>query len=208
MKLSILKKGVVAVTLILIGVGCFAQPVSDRAVIPVAVTLNQILRLNVTDGGNIEFVFNRIDQYEDGIANAAIYDTRMTIASSTTWEMNLGAEDATFLGTDDPTQTLDLDYVGFQLTAGGNHTFGAELVDAAGANAAVIGLATYPVSVITSAAAPAGNAGDIDDNVITINWECNTNALNTVTGNTALIDADEAPDRYVTNVLVDIESGI
>ena len=196
-------------SLLLIIISCsipsFSQPVSDRAVVPVAVTLNQILRLNVTDGGNIEFVFNRIDQYQNGIPNSAIYDTRLTVASSTAWELNMGAEDATFIGTDDPSNTLDLDYVGFQLTDAGNHTFGTEFIDAAGANAAAVGLATYPVSVITSGAAPNGNAGDITDNIIIINWECNTAGLNTTTGNDALIDETVNPDRYVTNVLLDVE---
>ena len=181
------------------------QPVSDRAVIPVALTLNQILRLNVEDGGNIEFVFNRIDDYETGIPNGDFYDTRLTVASSTRWQLEMGAEDATFIGVDNPANTLPLTYAGFQLTAGGNHTFGAELTDPAAAAAAAIPLAAFPVAVIGSAAAGAAgatNAGDVLDNIVTINWEANTAAILGAT--VPLIDIDQVPDRYITNVLLDL----
>jgi hypothetical protein len=188
-------------------VNSYCQPVSDRAVVPVALTLNQILRLNVVDGGNIEFVFNRIDDYETGIANADIYDTRITVASSTSWQLNMGAEDATFIGVDNPANTLPLGYVGFQITSQGTHTFGAELTDLGTANAAVIPLPVYPVTVVGSRAAAAAqstNAGDILDNILTINWEANTNAAGLLSVVDPIIDINQAPDRYVTNVLLDI----
>ena len=184
-----------------------AQPVSDRGVIPVAVTLNQILRLNITNGGNIEFVFNTITQYELGIVNGPFYDTDFNVASSTPWELDMGAEDATFIGTDNPANTLDLDNVGFIMTESGAHDFGTELTPAA---PALTELAIFPIVpvVIGSAALAPRNAGDILDNTFTINWECNTPALLAVTGNAALIDQTPAPapDRYVTNVLLDLRS--
>ncbi len=188
-------------------VNSYCQPVSDRAVVPVALTLNQILRLNVVDGGNIEFVFNRIDDYETGIANADIYDTQITVASSTSWQLNMGAEDATFIGVDNPANTLALGYVGFQITSDGVHTFGAELTDLGTANAAVIALPVYPVTVVGSRAAATGvttNAGDILDNILTINWEANTATAALLSAVDPIIDINQAPDRYVTNVLLDI----
>jgi len=182
-----------------------AQPVSDRGVIPVAVTLNQILRLNITGGGNIEFVFNTITQYESGITNATVYDSDFNVASSTAWELDMGAEDATFIGTDNPANTMALNNVGFIITESGVHDFGTELTDPAGANAGVIALAGFAVTVIGSGALTT-NGGDILDNVFVINWECGTTAgsMNA----TAIIDQvpSIAPDRYVTNVLLDLRS--
>jgi hypothetical protein len=209
MKLSIVKTISLTITAVLVSLSSFSQPVSDRAVIPVALTLNQILRLNVEDGGNIEFVFNRIDDYETGIPNGAsgFYDTRLTVASSTRWLLQMGAEDATLIGVDNPANVLPLAYVGFQLTAQGVHTFGVELTDPATAAAAAIPLAAYPVTVISSAAAGAAgatNAGDVLDNIITINWDANTVAVNALAGIVPLIDVSQTPDRYVTNVLLDI----
>jgi len=184
-------------------VPAMAQPVSDRGVIPVAVTLNQILRLNITNGGNIEFVFNTIGQYQAGIGVpfSAFYQTDFNVASSTRWELFMGAEDATFFGTDDPTAVLALDNVGFTLDdTPGIHKFGTELTPAV---AILTVLAPFPgAAVIGSAAAPVGNSGDIDDNDFFIHWECGTGVapMNLV----PLIDQDITPDRYVTNVLLDI----
>ena len=44
-----------------------SQAVSDRTTVPLAVNLNQVLRLNILNGGNIEFTFNTIAQYKTGI---------------------------------------------------------------------------------------------------------------------------------------------
>ena len=139
-----------------------AQPVSDRGVIPVAVTLNQILRLNITSGGNIEFVFNTITQYELGVPNAAPYDSDFNVASSTPWELDMGAEDVTFIGTDNPANLMPLAHVGYLIVATGTHAFGTELTDPAGAATAPgIALATFPVIVISSSALAPRNGGDI-----------------------------------------------
>jgi len=190
-----------------------AQPVSDRAVIPVAVTLNQVLRLNITNGGNIEFVFNQIDQYTNGINSgggvagaSAFYNTEFDIASSTRWELDMGAEDANFIGVDDPVNTLNLNNVGFQLVTTGAHTVGAELLDPATAFAGVIALPAFAVTVIGgSAVAGNSNAGDETDNAFRIEWRAGT-AEGTMNA-TALIDQvpSPEPDRYVTNVLLDLE---
>jgi hypothetical protein len=185
-----------------------AQPVSDHAVVPVAVTLNQILRLNVTNGGNIEFVFNTISDYDLGIANSAAYDTDITIASSTRWSLEMFAESgATMTGTDNVANLLDTDYIGFQLEENGAHNFAGQLIDSQTAVGVAVALPAVSTTIITSGAAGAAatsNAGNVLDNIIVINWECNTAGLNAVTGNTELLNVDEDPDRYVTNVLLDL----
>ena len=193
-----------------------AQPVSDRAVIPVAVTLNQVLRLNVTNGGNIEFVFNQIGQYTSGInsggtgSNAPFYTTDFDIASSTRWELDLGAEDPTacvcLQGTDNPANTLALDNVGLQLIRTGIHLVGLELLDASGAFATTIALPAYPPALpIIGAGSAASNAGDELDNAFSIVWRVGT----TEPGMNAVLLINQVPtpepDRYVVNVLLDLE---
>ena len=56
---------------LLMGGTAFGQAVSDRNIIPVAVNLNQVLRMNINNGGNIEFMFNTIDEYKLGISGDA-----------------------------------------------------------------------------------------------------------------------------------------
>jgi len=209
----------------------FSQAVKDRNVIPVAVNLNQVLRMTITNGGNIEFVFNTIDDYKNGLSAAtagtgAMYKTDFSVASSTRWELAYGAEAATFIGTDDPTNTLALNNVGFMITNNGVHLFNATTVVAAPADPnplisvptdnalQVTALQAYPVTLIEDATATAAaNAGDAADNSFTLNWRCGTTEANAViAGNsmnaTAIIDqaVSPVPDRYVVNVLFELSA--
>lgn len=215
---------------IIISVTAIAQPVSDRAVIPVAVTLNQILRLHVTDGGNIEFVFNTITQYKAGIANSAFYNTNVVIASSTGWQLDFGAEDAALMPTDNPTNGaqlpaaivgIPLDNIGFGITSNGANVIASTLITATDlmndADVAANGLGQYGVEptqnpmMVSGVVFALGNGGDVTDNDFTINWQCGIvgatgGAPGLATNGTSLLSQNIQPDRYVTNVLIDIKT--
>jgi hypothetical protein len=197
-----------------------AQAVRDRNVIPVAVNLNQVLRMSIYDGGNIEFVFNTIDDYRDGLsgdvasasANAAtsfgFYQSSFTIASSTEWDLMYGAENATFIGVDDGTtpNTLALDNVGLQIAANGAHTLATgEIISAPTTLGTVVAdLDLYPVELLGWDNTGTSNAGDEADNDFTITWRCGTaeGDMNAV----SLIDQTAVdPDRYVVNVLFELQ---
>ena len=138
----------------LISSAAFSQAIRDRNVIPVAVNLNEVMRMTITNGGNIEFTFNTIDDYRLGLssdqatvlnaqdlssvgsanpvgssgAGAAsatnMYTTDFTISSSVAWKLTYGSEEATFMGTDDATRTMPLNNVGFFMNETGAHQFG------------------------------------------------------------------------------------
>jgi hypothetical protein len=223
--------------LLLFCAGLFAQAVKDRNVIPVAVNLNQVLRMTVTNGGNIEFNFNTIDAYKSGLsgdvatttadvaapaniaASEGLYQTDFTVASSTRWNITYGAEMATFIGTDNPANTLTLDNVGFSITSTGAHTFetgiaqgttdAEELWSTATASATeVTALEAYPVVIIEDNDSPTdANAGDATDNAFTLAWRCGTTEGTTTPMNAAaLIDQQPSPtpDRYVVNVIFEL----
>jgi hypothetical protein len=203
----------------------FSQAIKDRQVIPVAVNLNQVLRMTIINGGNIEFVFNSIDDYEFGLSGAAgnpgdnFYITDFTVASSTRWELTYGSEQATFIGTDDPGNTLALNNVGYTLASTGNHAFdvalagnpAAELWSAPTLGGTVVaGLAPYPLVLITDNTVAAANAGAGDDNAFQIVWRCGT-AEDDATATPSMNDTDilnqdpsPYPDRYVTNVIFEL----
>jgi len=206
-----------AIGAVLAQTAVYAQPVHDRGVIPVAVTLNRVMRLNITSGGNMEFVFNSIKEYENGLNSggaSAFYRTSFYVAASNDWNLVMGAEDATLLPTDHiaavagiPTNSMALNNVGFNIThvAGGlaNANYA---IPAAGFPTTVAALAQYTGAaplVITSAAAPAGDAGDAVDNSFQINWRAGT-AEGTMSAVT-ILHANIFPDRYVTNVFMDIQ---
>lgn len=213
--------------LLLCGATIFAQAVKDRNVIPVAVNLNQVLRMTITNGGNIEFVFNTIDDYKNGISAEAgkpgdgMYITDFTVSSSTRWLLTYGAEQATFLGTDDPSRTFDLNNVGFTITNNGLNSFEsaagskgstatASLFSVPTKNASqVAALQAYPVVLIEDNNTVNANAGDAADNSFTLNWRCGTAEGTTATvpmNQVKLIDQSPSPtpDRYVVNVLFDL----
>ena len=200
-----------------------SQAVSDRNTIPVAVNLNRVLRMSVNTGGNIEFTFNTIDDYKNGLSGDAntsaaanpgggagavagsesMYITTFTVAASTKWTLQYGAEEATFIGVDNPASTLALNNVGFNLASTGTHAFGTELVSAPTTGGTVIAdLDVYPTALIADGANAAANAGDATDNAFTMTWRVGTaeGDMNAI----KLIEQSATPDRYVTNVLFNL----
>lgn len=199
-----------------------SQAVSDRNTIPVGVNLNRVLRMTINTGGNIEFTFNTINQYKSGIsgdqatsasqgraAANPMYITTFDVASSTKFRIDYGAEDATFIGVDNPGNTgLALNNVGYSIVSGGAHAFGTELTSTpTNDGAEVAALETYPTILMTDGGNAAANAGDATDNSFTMTWRCGTaegTGLTTPMNQTALIEQGLTPDRYVTNVLFNL----
>jgi len=214
--------------LLFCGLTVSAQAVKDRNVIPVAVNLNQVLRMSISNGGNIEFVFNTINDYKDGLSatnaiSGTMYETNFSVSSSTRWKLTYGAETASFQGTDNPANTLALDNVGYLLTESGAHDFEAgnkgattaELYSApTNGGAEVAALEVYPQVLIEDndqvGADAASNAGDASDNVFQMSWRVGTKEIGATVAKTmnpvALIDQSPSPaaDRYVANVLFEL----
>lgn len=205
-----------AIALIITG-AAFAQPVSDKAVIPLGVTLNQILRLHVIDGGNVEFVFNTMNEYNFGIPNSAFYDSRVVIASSTDWQLHLGAETALMTATDNALNAgITVNNIGFIISwmgsntccaAGDMVTMGAPYLNS---NATANGLLLYTGGagdvVLTKGAL--ANGGDVVQNAFTISWQCGTQigGGTSLMANTSLLVQSPVPDRYVDNAFLDLEA--
>ena len=229
-----MKKLTISVVALLIFQFSFGQAVRDRNVIPVAVNLNQVLRMTISNGGNIEFTFNTIDQYKNGIsgdqatstsagtvAANPMYVTDFIVASSTRWLITYGAEELTFIGTDNPANTLTLDNVGFSIVNSGTHTFetggakgttaGEELWSIPTNSATeVAALQAFPIVLIEdNDSGTQANAGDETDNAFQLVWRCGTveaQGLTTPMNAQNLIDQQPSPtpDRYVVNVLFDL----
>lgn len=148
--------------------------VSDNAVIPVSVTINSVLRLQVTSGGNIQFVFNTMTEFTSGIANSDRTNTKFNVASSRPYTVAIDTPEDEFLGISTGT-SISLGLVQFLIDATGGtgtttQTSATALAD--------------DLTIVTGAAAEAnGN--------YLIKWEAGTGSIK-ATGKT--------PDTYVTNV--------
>jgi hypothetical protein len=181
--------------------------VDDRAVIPVAVTLNSILRLNVVSGGNIEFNFNTLNDYTTGIPTSPAHQTELTIASSVNWELAMYTEDATLIGTDDAggLNTLALNNIGYRISYAGNGVIGDYLIPSLADTRALIA-GEVPV-IGSSAPATISIAGDINKNSFIVHWRCGTggvggaDAASDMIGQNILQQSAKA-DRYATNVFL------
>ena len=174
------------------------QAVDDRAVIPVAVTLSSILRLNVVSGGNIEFVFNTLADYQEGIANTTSYDTRFTVASSVDWNVYIYAEDGVLVATDAiGAAGMPLDNIGYQLSTNGTNEDDVLNIPSF---AEAVALTDDSDEILVGYDDTNSNAGDINANDFTIHWECGTSEgdMNPL----SLLEQQLAADRYATNVFL------
>jgi len=184
-----MKKFYLAFVAILLGVtASFAQPVSDHAVIPIGVTLNPVLRIEVTNGGNIEFVFSSLAQYQSGLFGGSLYQTTFRVLSSAKFDVTLFTDPATatdLTGQADLLNLLPMNVI--------YHDFTGTGVVAATADARLAGVA-IGYEVIDNAG-PA-LAGDPVIYTYTIDWQCGVGGgLFTVLG--------KKPDRYMVNVLLE-----
>ena len=175
----------------------YSQAVDDRAVVPVSVTLNSILRLNVESGGNIEFNFNTLSQYENGIANSTEYDTKITIASSVNWDLRMGAEDPYLVasGQSDTAGTnMPLDHVGYQIEHTG--TVGLDYTINSDGNTTSLQELSSIADGSEQIQNAGTNAGGGDYNEFTVHWECGT----TDTDGGLLLGSPLTGGRYSSNV--------
>lgn len=186
-----MRKLLLGVAMLLFAQMGFGQAVSDNAVIPVSVTLNSILRLTVTSGGNINFVFNTIEQYVGGLGPGSQYNTVFNVSSSRDFQVFLGAEDADFIGFDTG-NTIPLDYLAFNITGGTGADTNTRVLEA---------LADDPDAIV-----PTGLAGKSTVNEYTIAWEFGTaDALAAGTQTTTLLEESFNADIYMTNVFLSVQ---
>lgn len=191
----------------LVGTIGFSQAVADQAIIPVSVSLNSILRLNVTSGGNIEFLVNTIADYTGGIGNSDRYDTKFTVASSIDFDVAMYAEDANLQGVD-VAGTFDIMNIGY-LVAMSTGATGAFATNYTGATTLTVLNAASGTEIISSIQYE--GAGAVTKNAFTINWELATpGVLGLATGfndNTNTLLAQSIPaGRYTTNVFLVLEA--
>lgn len=190
------------ISLLLAGQVSFAQPVSDQAIIPMAITVNSILRLNIVSGGNIEFVFNTINDVTNGISNSTAYDTRFTVASTTNWQLDFGTDLAAF--TAEGGGTLPLNLVALQVDDDGTADCLGNATPRCNGGTYYGGwddLVNASTTLITTTAA--GNVGNSSQNAFVIHWECATgNAGRQFLPNAGGVAS--APGRYSANVFLSL----
>ena len=164
----------------------FAQPVSDMAVIPMGITIQNIMRLTITKGGNIEFVFKSANDITTGLGPNAAYNTTGNVVATQAWNLQLVADAGDFVN-ESGVLLGGLDIVGFTPTC-------AAATVVAGINNLTN---TASTTAITSGAVTSGTP-------FTLAWECGTPAPG---GTTSQLDGTEAAGRYTVNVILSLVAG-
>jgi hypothetical protein len=184
----------------------FGQAIVDQAVVPVAVTLQSILRLTVHSGGYIEWVVNQIADYQTGIPFSAKYGTTFSVASSSNFTVNLIAEDVTGnnLANQDGTGTLDVRYIGYLLDYDGTGGLPADY-DYSGGGASTAPALQDLDGVANPIVASVTGGGDGTKNRWIIQWEfatSNVRTINTLPPLSEVVGLQSG--RYVTNVNISL----
>ncbi|OQY00530.1 MAG: hypothetical protein B6I20_08585 [Bacteroidetes bacterium 4572_117] len=158
----------------------FAQPVSDMAVIPMGITIQNIMRLTITKGGNMEFVFKTASDITNGLGPSTAYETEGSVVASQAWQLDLSVDAATFVGEVAAT-TIPLNVVEFTPTVAGTGAgtaFTGDLSNGWPSNYTIV------------------NAGAVTSTAtFNIAWECGTNND---------IPATTTSGRYTINVLLSL----
>lgn len=177
-----MRKFLAGALLLLLSHTGYTQAVSDQAVVPVSVTLNSILRLTVTSGGNIVFVVNTVDQYQQGIVGTDRTTTKFSVSSTRNYTVTMVPENTThFVGIQtNNTTNFPIGNVGFRCVGQGT------------AHNNITALAATQTIVTNNAAA---------NEEYQIIWELATPAVLGGGGNSLLAQSIEA-DVYVNNMFL------
>jgi len=188
-----------AMALVLLSIVTYGQAVNESAIIPVSVTMNSVSRLNVESGGNIKFVFTSIDDYNTGFtgATSSLYQTTVSVSSSRDYDINMYAEGATFVPTDNGANSLAIGQLEYTLDWTGDAANEPTTYNGAiGGGAFVEMTNTNPTLIIDG-----GIAGNGTDNRFVIWWRIGT-SLNTL--GTFLDQGNIAADHYTTNIFIEL----
>ena len=155
--------------------GVSTAQITDNAVIPISVTINSVLRLQVTSGGNIQFAFNTMSQFTGGIVNTTKTTTTFNVASSRPYVVEMAAEDEHLIGISTGT-TKELGLITYTTKGTGDAT---ETITGSDTP-----LTQAPASIIVNTVA-------ISNGVYSIKWAAGTGTIKAT---------NTPPDTYVTNV--------
>jgi len=168
----------------------FAQPVSDMAVIPMGITVQSVMRLNVTSGGNVEFVFSNINDIQNGIAFGTSYETNFDLAASQPWDLEMNPDAGTF--DSESGGSIALNVVEYYMEATILPAISStNTTNNAGTLAAPVVLAT----AVATADALESTANNVGTATCVIHWRCGV--TNSVSGASA--------GRYTANIYLSLK---
>ena len=157
---------------------------------------NPGLVINIVSGYSIEFVFDQIDEYINGISGGG-QSTFIRIGAIFDWKLQFKADQDMFYGTNNPSHQMELNNVGVMVVSTGtNQDDGSNIVNYA--KAAPVALENTDVTLLTKGFL--SNKGYGIENSFILNWEMGTRNGNM--NPTTMLDQALAADSYSLNIIL------
>jgi hypothetical protein len=157
---------------------------------------NPGLVINIVSGYSIEFVFDEIDEYINGIQNAG-QQTFIRIGAIYDWKLQFKADEIIFYGTSDPMHLMELNNVGLVVSSiGTNQDDGSNIINYA--KTAPVALESNDVTLLTKGSLT--NRGYGIENSFILNWEMGTRNGNM--NPVRMLDQVLAADTYTLNIIL------
>ncbi len=159
---------------------------------------NPGLVINIWSGYSIEFVFDEINEYINGIPNSG-QSTYIRIGSIYDWKLQFKADQIIFYGTNDPGHLMELNNVGLVVeSTGTNLDDGSNIINYA--KFAPVALESNDVTLLTPGTL--SNKGYGMQNSFTLKWEMGTR-LGNMNG-TRMLDQMLSADTYTLNIILTV----
>ncbi|MDZ7743766.1 MAG: hypothetical protein U5Q03_19035 [Bacteroidota bacterium] len=157
---------------------------------------NPGLVLNIVSGYSIQFNFNQMEHYKNGIMNGG-QSTFIRIGSVSDWTLSFHADQEIFYGEADPTNQMELNNVGVVvISSGTNQDDGSNIINYA--KTEPLALDDAQLTLLTKGSG--SNKGYGIKNAFTLNWEMGTRRGNM--NNQSILDQMIASDTYTVTIIL------
>jgi hypothetical protein len=157
---------------------------------------NPSLVINIISGYSINFVFDEIDEYKNGILNGG-QSTFIRVGAVTDWKLQFNADQSIFYGSNSPANQMELNNVGLVVVSTGtNKDDGTNIINYA--KASPLALSNGAITLLTKGFLT--NKGYGINNAFTLNWEMGTKRGNM--NNLSMLEQLLAADTYNLNVVL------
>jgi hypothetical protein len=157
---------------------------------------NPGLVINIVSGYSIQFVFDEISEYQNGIMNAG-HTTFVRVGSIYDWKLQFKADQPIFYGTFNPSNQMELNNVGLiVVSVGTNQDDGSNIINYA--KTVPVALESSDVTILTKGSL--SNKGYGTRNSFSFNWEMGTMRGNM--NNLSMLEQMLAADTYTLNIIL------
>ena len=157
---------------------------------------NPGLVINIVSGYSIEFVFDEINEYINGISGAG-QSTYIRIGAIYDWKLQFKADQIMFYGTNNPSNQMELNNVGVMVVSvGSNQDDGSNIIN--NAKTAPVALEGSDVTLMTKGTLT--NKGYGIENAFILYWEMGTRNgnMNPLT----MLEQTLGADTYTLNIIL------